>query len=227
MRGQLFNKKRDWSHSCGLTCEGVSVSFMGWPSNRNLICLIVRPCVDKQSNTKLCENKDQLHSASVWQITSYKNRPLIALQTTDVPLNWQFSSCEVKIWGIKETWRTAYFTKMTFVTRPVYYYLLFWLQVLCAHHTHIMLIRDCTYSNDDLGKHVFSLVTTSNFPWQTMRLILKQLLRQLTESIIKTVSIINCPIFFFFTETSNEKHHIGLWEAVMSIYQYFKDYTVK
>lgn len=38
-----------------LTCAGVSVSFMGCPSNLNLICLIESPCRDKQ---KPCvENK--------------------------------------------------------------------------------------------------------------------------------------------------------------------------
>lgn len=39
------------TRACTHTWEGVSVSLMGWPSNRNRICLIDSPWVEKQMFT--------------------------------------------------------------------------------------------------------------------------------------------------------------------------------
>lgn len=46
VRGWLCRTHESCTRSFSLTCEGVSVSLMGWPSNRNRICLIASPCVD-------------------------------------------------------------------------------------------------------------------------------------------------------------------------------------
>lgn len=40
-----------------LTCEGVSVSLIGWPSNRNRICLIDSPWEGGQKKTEICKTK--------------------------------------------------------------------------------------------------------------------------------------------------------------------------